>query len=322
MTASPTVSVVIPSYRRLANLPSLIECHVLQGADEIVVVLDGPHQGWRTELASAAALEPVRVVELAENRGLALARIAGLEAARGDVVVMTDDDVIPGPGFIARHRAFHGRYRDHVLLGYMPVELPERRGADEAPTYLYARDYEKQADHWRDGDSAVILGSLWGGNVSLPRDLYVRAERLKPSERLEYNEDLDLGLRLIEAGASAMFDEEAKAAHHHRRQFEGFKNECVVRGAAIHDLERRWGRIPDQLLPLIVVPSDYSRYARWVQEAIGERDRPGLIEHGLGLAYRTFGILRLWPLQDAVARLLRRGLAIRGYRKRARLAAG
>jgi hypothetical protein len=36
----------------------------------------------------------------------------------------------------------------------------------------------------------------------------------------------------------------------------------------------------------------------------------------LRLGYRAAGLLRLWPVQDAIARLMRRGLAMRGYRMR------
>lgn len=314
MARPPTVCVVIPSYRRLERLPGLVETYLDQDADEVVVVLDGPHDGWQRVLARAVAHPRVQVVELPVNRGLALARIAGLEVAGADVVVMTDDDVVPQPGFVQRHRSFHDHHDQSVLLGYMPVALPARRGPDQAPTYLYAKDYEKQVANWRTGDSDALLGSLWGGNVSLPRDLYLRAERLKPSERLNYNEDLDLGMRLRGLGAGAVFDEHAKALHHHHRDLAGFMNECVVRGEAIHDLERRWGSVPGQLTPLIQIPPHYHRLAARLQRRVGARDSPGAIEHGLAMLYRALGHLRAWGAQEAVSRLLRRGLAIRGYR--------
>jgi glycosyltransferase involved in cell wall biosynthesis len=223
--AELTVSVVIPSYRRLDGLAPLIDAYRTEGADQIVVVLDGPHAGWREALGSRADAPDVRVVELAENRGLALARIAGLEGATGDVILAVDDDVQPLPGLVDAHRRFHRDGGDRVLLGYMPVTLPARRGRDASPTYLYARDYEIQAGVWRRSGSDLILTSLWGGNFSLPRDLYERAERYKPSQRLEYNEDLDLGWRLRDLGAVAAFDDSARSAHHHQRGLRGYRRE-------------------------------------------------------------------------------------------------
>ena len=240
---APTLAVVIPSYRRLDRLPPLVSAYREQGADQIVVVLDGPHPGWESVLDWVDG-DDVRIVALPRNLGLARARIAGLGATRADVVLAVDDDVEPAPGLVERHRTFHSIRADAVLLGYMPVALPSRRGRDDAPTYLYARDYERQAQVWDAGDSDAILGSLWGGNVSLGRELYLEAERMLASERLEYNEDLDLGVRLMHVGATATFDRDAKAAHHHSRGLEPYLRECLARGGAIADLERRWASGP------------------------------------------------------------------------------
>ena len=311
-TTPPTISVVIPSYRRLGRIPRLVSAYLDQGAEQVVVVLDGPHPGWEGVLG--AGDERIVVTELPQNVGLALARIAGLRVATGDVVLAVDDDVAPHAGFVARHREFHRSGGDRVLMGYMPVALPPRRGRDDAPTFVYARDYEMQAAAWRAGDSGTILGSLWGGTVSLPRSLYERAEDLKPSVRIEYNEDLDLGLRLQRLGAAASFDERAQADHHHQRGWKSYLRECTLRGAAIADLETRWGTRPAQLTPMLVIPPGYSRPLGWVQRRIAGRDRPGALEHALTLTYRTAGAAGRWSVQDGITRMLRRALAMRGYR--------
>jgi glycosyltransferase involved in cell wall biosynthesis len=305
--------VVIPSYHRLDRLPGLIATYLGQGADEIVVVLDGPHPGWEASVAVGAD-ERIRVTELPLNVGLAVARIAGLRASVGDVVLAVDDDVEPGPGFVETHRRFHRPGGDRVLQGYMPVALPTRRGRDDAPTYLYARDYLRQAEAWRAGDSTTLLRSLWGGTLSLPRELYLRAEKLRPSIRLDYNEDLDLGLRLELLGATARFDERARAAHRHSRGLRAFERECVARGRAIAELERRWGERPAQLTPIILIPRSYNRVLARIQRRVAERNDPGPLERTLEVIYRLAGLLRMWPVQDGVARLLRRALAMRGYR--------
>jgi glycosyltransferase involved in cell wall biosynthesis len=310
-SSNPALTVVIPSFRRLERLPALVAEYLDQGADEVVVVLDGPHPGWERVLSPT---ERVKVVELAQNRGLALARIAGLEASTKDVILAVDDDVEPGPGLVDRHRAFHATRQNHVLQGYMPIAVHEPRGRDDAPTHLYAHDYEVQAGVWRRGDSAVILGSLWGGNVSLSRDLYLRAEALKPSQRLEYNEDLDLGMRLHRLGAVAVFDDGARAAHHHSRGLTGYMRECVARGGAVADLEERWGERPAQLTPMVTIPRGYNPVLARLQRRIAAHDSGGLVQAGVVAVYRVAGIGHAWRLQDAAARLLRRALIMRGYR--------
>ena len=311
-TQTPSLTVVLPSYRRLAQLPGLIAAYREQGADQIVVVLDGPHPGWQETLGDLDAT--THVLELDANRGLALARIAGLRAATCQVILAVDDDVRPEPGLVARHREFHRELGDRVLQGYMPVALPSRRGADDAPSYLYARDYEKQAEGWRRGTSTTILRSLWGGNVSLPRELYLRAEATKPSQRLEYNEDLDLGMRLLALGAGAVFDESALATHHHSRGLDGYVRECEARGGAVADLEARWGERPAQLTPLVVIPPSYNRVLARLQRSIASHDTGGAAQATAILTYRAAGLLHIWSLQDGVTRLLRRALVMRGYR--------
>lgn len=310
---APTVTVVLPSYRRLHRLPPLIHEYRGQGADQIVVVLDGPHEGWRDELPLGD--DALEIVQLTENVGLARARIAGLERARGDVVVAVDDDVVPARDFVAHHRRFHAGGGARVLQGYMPVALPHRRGADQAPTALYARDYETQVAGWRRGDSDTILGSLWGGNVSLPRSLYLAAESFLPSQRLDYNEDLDLGLRLARIGATAVFDDGARATHHHARGLVAYMVECEVRGQAVSDLEDRWGERPGQLAPMVTIPPSYPRLLGEMQRRIAARDSGGVVQAAVVGVYRISGFLRVWRLQDAATRLLRRALIMRGYRR-------
>lgn len=311
-TQLPSLTVVIPSYRRLAQLPTLVAAYLAQGADQVIVVLDGPHPGWRQTLGDTNAA--TLVVELDANVGLALARIAGLRAATSDVILAVDDDVVPQPNLVRRHREFHRDLADLVLQGYMPVALPSRRGRDDSPSFLYARDYQSQVEGWRRGTSTTILRSLWGGNVSLPRALYLRAEDLKPSQRLEYNEDLDLGLRLLELGAGAVFDDKARATHHHSRGLAGYMRECEARGGAIADLEDRWGERPPQLTPLVVIPTSYNKVLTRVQRSISDRRVGGLALRASVLTYRGAGLVRVWKLQDGVARMLRRALAMRGYR--------
>lgn len=314
-TGTPrSLSVVIPSYHRLERLPPLIDEYLRQSVEQVVVVLDGPHPGWQRVLAERADHPRVTVRELGHNVGCALARIEGLQVCHADIVLVVDDDVEPSEDFIATHRAFHSSGGDRVLLGYMPVALPRRRGSDQAPTFVYARDYERQVEVWREAESATILGSLWAGALSLPRDLYVRAEEMKPSQRLEYNEDLDLGLRLRELGAEAVFDESALAAHHHSRNLEGYLRECLVRGEAVADLEDRWGTRPAQLAPLVEIPQDYSRGLRVLRSAISRRDSGGFMQWGLVTTYRWAGAVRAFSLQDGIARFLRGALALRGYR--------
>ena len=93
------VSVVIPCYRSAATLPALsARLHeVLPGAVddfEIILVVDGGEASTgatATDLARRST--HLRAIRLSRNYGQHNALIAGVRAARGDVIVTMDDDL-------------------------------------------------------------------------------------------------------------------------------------------------------------------------------------------------------------------------------------
>jgi len=93
------VSVVVPCYRSVRTLGSLVArlTDVLPAATscyEVILVVDGsPDETWDVARDLALRHGPVRAIRLARNYGQHNALIAGLRAARYDVVVMMDDDL-------------------------------------------------------------------------------------------------------------------------------------------------------------------------------------------------------------------------------------
>lgn len=84
------VSAIIPAFNEAERIAAVLEPLVSSPeVDEIVVVDDGSTD----ETAAVAGRFAVRVVRLAENRGKAAAMAAGVEAARGDVLLFLDADL-------------------------------------------------------------------------------------------------------------------------------------------------------------------------------------------------------------------------------------
>lgn len=99
---TPTVSVIIPTYRERDNLPLLIpqidaalRSASLQG--EILVVDDDSQDGTDEACAALARLYPVRLAIRKNQRGLASAVMYGFEIAHGDVFVVMDADLSHPP---------------------------------------------------------------------------------------------------------------------------------------------------------------------------------------------------------------------------------
>lgn len=90
---SPAVSVVIPSYNRVRQLPRAIESVLRQTfADlELIVVDDGSSDGTLDYLAAIA--DPrLRVIRHERNQGACAARNTGIRAARAELVAFQDSD--------------------------------------------------------------------------------------------------------------------------------------------------------------------------------------------------------------------------------------
>jgi len=90
------ISVVVPTYNEVESLPRLARglAEALPGRDwELVVVDDGSPDGTADAAARLAPELPVRVVRRAGKAGLASAVLAGIAAARGDLLVVMDADL-------------------------------------------------------------------------------------------------------------------------------------------------------------------------------------------------------------------------------------
>lgn len=102
---APTISVVIPTYNRLAYLREALASVLAQTrpADEILVVDDGSTDG--TEEALRAMPAPVRYFRQ-QNAGPAAARNHGLSEARGDWIAFLDSDDLWVPEKLAAQLEF------------------------------------------------------------------------------------------------------------------------------------------------------------------------------------------------------------------------
>jgi GT2 family glycosyltransferase len=224
-----TISVVIPTHNRLANLERILAALLVDPAmPEIVVVDDGGSDGsflWLEELARREPrVRPIRIPNSGEGR----ARQAGAEKATSEIVVFLDDDVLPHEGLISGHLAAHGDRMDLLVLGYMPIRLSERQAG--AATHIYAREYENRvADYVRRPDA--ILEHLWAGNFSLTRAHAISLPMYCDQFSGLYFPDRELGLRCAESGLVGRFDRYLEATHMHERSTRDFFRDAVRQGA-------------------------------------------------------------------------------------------
>jgi GT2 family glycosyltransferase len=207
----PALSVVIVS-RGAAVLAKALSClsaaaRRLDGDVEVVVVFDGVATR-SLEAGFAFAFRPLVLV----RSGLPAARNAGWRAARSDLILFLDDDVIASPDLLTAHLQVHAAHPGALAVGLV-TEVPQ-------PASAWG-DYEMVAveRRWRrllEGRPGPVRVSM--SNASVSRACLERAGGFAgwmPSE-----EDIELGFRLQSAGSEVVFTAAAAAE---RRSGRGFK---------------------------------------------------------------------------------------------------
>ncbi len=217
------ISVIIPTYNRRAILKKTINAYTHQSADnqilEILVVDDGSTDGTRELVSEFAATSDVPVRYLhQENSGLAAARNHGLREARGELVLLTDDDIIPTPGATAGHAAWHRKYPDLKTgvvgnLQYSPEVHPTpfqqwwgQSGVRYRPPCLFP-------------GQSVALWNMQFGYTSLKLEFVKELGLFDERFRSFGHEDNEFAYRLVKSGGKVLFNPDALAYHYKRVTF-------------------------------------------------------------------------------------------------------
>ena len=299
---TPSVSVVIPTYRGVGRLervvrPLLSEPAVL----EVIVVVDGSRDGSLELLEEMASTDPRVKPIFIENAGEMRARAEGVARAQGEVILFLDHDVAAEPGLVSGHARKHREGKRLLVLGYMPVELPARRRPGDFATHLYAAGYEERCAIY-DHDPVSVLRELWGGNFSMRREHVGSVELVGASH---YHADRELGNRLLEAGFEGEFDRSLRARHLHDRPLDAFSRDARSQGAGrvhVHRLhEATLGPLPEDAFEEGLPP-----WGRRLLRATRRRGIRAPVSSVLRVAIVATGYARWWRAQDLAAKFLRR----------------
>jgi len=211
---TPLVSVIVATHNRPAGIRRLLGHLQAQTLDpnhfEVFVVDDASQEPVPVGLDGIAAPRNTWVLRNPERLGQGRARDRAARRARGDVLVIMDDDMQVDPGFLAAHLAHHQASTDPVVvLGNIQPDAQ----LDAMP--LFERYHARQLARFQ-ADAAAGTITMRGvhlctGNVSLPRHTYLAVGGFDPS--LQRSEDRELGVRLEIAGCRFVFGADAVTVH-------------------------------------------------------------------------------------------------------------
>ncbi|MBM6593715.1 glycosyltransferase family 2 protein [Microvirga pudoricolor] len=187
-----TVSVVVPVHDRIDSLRRAVQSALDQTRppDEIVIVDDASPEPVTAE-ALGVDDPRIRILRLSPNRGAAGARMAGVEAARSDLVAFLDSDDIFWPGKLEAQLPLLEEAGDLVAVscGW--------EARDEATGRAITRIPIPSAD------PVDFAGGCWfspGCTVVIPKRAFAVCGPFDP--RLRRLEDLDWFLRFALAGGA------------------------------------------------------------------------------------------------------------------------
>lgn len=212
MAVDPVASIIVPSYRGADRLPQLLDSLAAQQDGtphfEVVVVVDGADDGSVALLENESRLD-LRNLVFPENRGRVAALNAGFEAARGDVLIRCDDDLVVPPGYVAAHVEAHTSSGTIGVVGptrdiHAPSAYARAYGEDAARKSLAHALSRPPQERWR----------LWAASCSITQETWESVGRYDDRYRGYGWEDVDYGYRLHSAGIPIDVVEALTAEHH------------------------------------------------------------------------------------------------------------
>lgn len=251
------ISVIIPTHQRRDAVQSALVSLARQTAKpdsyEVVVSVDGSTDGTREMLAAFRAPYALRVAT-GPQRGRASARNVAIELARGEVIVIIDDDMQVVPEFVERHGRHHTAGSRLCVLGAVPVEVSA--GSPPAAHYVqskFAAHLEKLADP----NHVYTPRDFYSGNVSMRTDVLRAVGCFDESFRAYGNEDVELWVRLQAAGVRITYDPGALARQEYGKDLRGLVRDTIAKGSTTVLLARTHPQVFSALR--LAAPADSSR---------------------------------------------------------------
>lgn len=245
-TPAPTVSVVVPTFRRPEDIARCVDSILATDypALEILVVDNAPQEPETATLIARRYVGDTRVRYLQEwLPGGSRARNRGVRAATGDVVAFADDDIIVERQWLAALVAAFAAHPDvSCVTGLvlptaldMPVQLWfEQYGG-------FNRGYEQRVYDLRDHRGDTVLypytGGVFGGlgNAAFRRAVLKAPDAMDPTlgpgTPVCGAEDQDIFLTLLSEGGTLLYEPAALVRHRHRESYAELRWQVFTYGA-------------------------------------------------------------------------------------------
>lgn len=215
------ISVVLCTYnnceRLRVTLNSLCQLNVRSGVDwELVTVNNNSTDDTERVIKSLSDRLPITYVH-ESKQGLSRALNAGVDAARGELIVFTDDDVKPGPDWLTAYwEAYQKRPEEWYFGGPIESEYegepPDEDLSRVAPHSVSGFDYGPEACELP--SQGYFVGANWACPSEHLQQVGPFDERLGLNAEGGVGEETDLMSRLEAQGIQGWYVPRAKIQHY------------------------------------------------------------------------------------------------------------
>ncbi|MFI3298256.1 MAG: glycosyltransferase [Rikenellaceae bacterium] len=230
-------SIVIPLFNRPSEISELLESLVhqslpLDGLAEVVVVEDGSTISSQQVIELYSERLTIKYLTK-ENEGPALARNFGVEHSQGEWLIFLDSDTVMPEGWLeAVDRgvkrgdidAWGGA--DRASADFTPVQKAINYSMTSMLTTGGIRGKKKSAEKFHPRSF----------NMGMKRELFLKVGGFSA---MRFGEDIDLSIRLMQAGARTVLLPEAWVYHKRRVDFRKFYRQVRASGVARVWLSKR-----------------------------------------------------------------------------------
>jgi glycosyltransferase involved in cell wall biosynthesis len=180
--------------------------------DEVIVIDDGSDNMVEPHIKGEEYGFPLRIIRFDPGRGAPAARNAGIRAAKGDILVMQDDDIFADYHMIRYHKQIHTQKSENAygVMGRIYFDPDLTR----TPLMHYVEEYGSFKGISKAADKSLASVGLISANFSLKRRFIENEELFDENFPFNRNEDTEFALRMMGKGLELRFHIAPSARHH------------------------------------------------------------------------------------------------------------
>ncbi len=201
------------------GIPSVLESVRADGRDHEVIVVDNGSTDGSVEYLSNKYPQ-VRIISLQENLGFGEGNNAGVRAARHDIVVLLNNDMVVEPGFLRPLLDGFGPQTFAVSSQIYLRDKSVRREETGKTNAVFRRGMIDYSHRPPGGEilSRLYYPAFWagGGSTAFHRSRFLELGGFHPLYSPAYVEDTDLSYRAWKRGWEVLFAPASIVYHKHR----------------------------------------------------------------------------------------------------------